>query len=117
MFDSHAEMVANLKKPGHEVLRHLNPERVDLWHAVTGVMTEAGELLDAVKKLVIYNKMLDHANCIEELGDLEFYMEQVRQAIGVDRETVLRANMHKLWTRYGATYSDAAAQARADKSA
>lgn len=36
----------------------------------TGVSGEAGELLDAVKKSVVYKKPLDRENVVEELGDL-----------------------------------------------
>ena len=50
---------------------------------VVGVSGEAGELLDAVKKAVIYRKPLDLENVIEELGDLEFYMEGLRQGLEI----------------------------------
>ena len=115
MWESHAAMVKALAKPSDEVVARLDGQRADLWHAVTGVVTEAGELMDAVKKLVIYNKSLDRENLVEELGDIEFYMEQVRQNAGIDRADVIAANMAKLARRYGSTYSDVAAQARADK--
>lgn len=48
--------------------------------------------------------------------DLEFYMEQLRQRIGVSREETLGANIAKLSVRYqGLRYTDQAAQDRADK--
>jgi len=82
----------------------------------TGVSGEAGELLDAVKKAVIYDKILDRDNVIEELGDLEFYMEGVRQLLEISREETLSRNMEKLVVRYhNYQYSDAAAQERKDK--
>lgn len=112
-------MVARLAKPGIAILADLTPGAVNLWHAATGVATEAGELLDAIKKHVIYNRPLDRQNVIEELGDLEFYMEQVRQALSISREETLHMNFVKLADkdkgRYAKGYSDAAAQARADK--
>jgi MazG nucleotide pyrophosphohydrolase domain. len=114
-WENHGRMVGEIKKPGVHVLDNLTPERVDLWHAVTGVVTEAGELMDAVKKLVIYNKPLDLENVVEELGDLEFYLEQVRQNIRVGRAIILEKNMEKLGKRYSEGYSDKAAQERADK--
>lgn len=112
---SHADMVNELRKSGYDIIQNLTPRSVDTWHAATGICTEAGELLDAVKKLVIYNKPLDLTNVIEELGDLEFYMQQIRAAWGIDRAAVLRANMEKLGIRYADGYSDKAAQERADK--
>ncbi len=87
----------------------------DLMHAAVGIAGEAGELLDAVKKQWVYNKPLDMVNMVEELGDLEFYMEALRQNLGLSREVILLQNIEKLKHRYPDGYSDAAAQARADK--
>ena len=67
---------------------------------------------------MVYNKELDIANVIEELGDLEFYMEGLRQCLRISREETLRENMVKLGKRYReAVYSDKAANERADKAA
>lgn len=53
---------------------------------------------------------------IEELGDLEFYMQGIRAAISVPRGTVLASNMEKLRKRYSSgAYSNGQAQQRADK--
>ena len=115
-YPTHEEMVRTLTKPGADIIKTLTPESANLWHMATGVSGEAGELLDAVKKMAIYNKPLDRDNVIEELGDLEFYMEGIRQALGVSRHEVLAGNIIKLSTRYaGFKYSDKAAQERADK--
>lgn len=114
-FPSYPEFVASLVKPPAAIISTLNADKVDLIHAVLGVSGEAGELLDAIKKFVIYNKNLDLENVIEELGDLEFYMEQLRQRLGVTRAQCITANMKKLQQRYEKGYSDKAAAARADK--
>lgn len=90
-------------------------------HAAVGVAGEAGELLDAVKKCWVYNKPLDIANVLEELGDIEFYLEAFRQQLedfarqDVSRDIIISGNIEKLLKRYPLGYSDAAAQARADK--
>ncbi len=113
---SHPDMVKALVKDGEDIIVSLTPASAHAWHMATGVAGEAGELLDAVKKHAIYNKPLDRANVIEELGDLEFYMEGLRQGLGISREETLAGNIAKLSVRYaGLQYSDAAAQARADK--
>lgn len=112
----HAQMVAALVKPREVLLASLSPDKVDLWHGATGVCTEAGELLDAIKKMAIYNKQLDRDNVIEELGDIEFYMQQVRSRLNITREETLKANMEKLAIRYkNYRYTDQAAIDRADK--
>lgn len=114
---NHAEMVQALAKPGADIVASLTPETAHLLHMAVGVSGEAGELLDAVKKAAVYNKPIDLANVVEELGDLEFYMEGLRQGLGITREETLQGNIAELSVRYnGLKYSDAAAQARADKS-
>jgi NTP pyrophosphatase (non-canonical NTP hydrolase) len=113
---THTELVKNLVKPGAEIVTTITPAKAHTLHMTMGIAGESGELLDAIKKHVIYNKPLDRVNVVEELGDLEFYLEGFRQGLGISREEVLAANIAKLSIRYGeGKYSDAQAQARADK--
>lgn len=113
---TYEELVQNLAKPGEDILEELTPGQANAWHMATGVSGEAGELLDAVKKHVVYQKDIDLENVIEELGDLEFYMEGLRAELGITREETLRNNMNKLLTRYhSGTYSNDQAKQRADK--
>lgn len=113
--EDHAELVATLEKAPDAIIASLSPDMVSVWHMATGVATEAGELLDAAKKFAIYNRDLDRENLVEELGDLEFYMQGIRARCGITREETLAHNLRKLRIRYGAQYSDVAAIARADK--
>ncbi|MBE1301580.1 MAG: nucleotide pyrophosphohydrolase [Alteromonadaceae bacterium] len=113
---NHADMVNALAKPGEQIAEEINADDAHLMHMAIGISGEAGELLDAIKKRVIYRKDLDMVNVIEELGDLEFYMEGLRQGLGITREQCLQANIDKLGTRYkNFEYSNEKAQARADK--
>ena len=109
------EMVAALAKPGEQILASLTPEDCHTLHMAVGIVGEAGELIDAIKKAVIYRKPLDRVNVVEELGDLEFYMEGLRKKLNITREETLIGNIDKLGKRYADGYSDKAAQARADK--
>jgi NTP pyrophosphatase (non-canonical NTP hydrolase) len=88
-----------------------------LMHCAAGISGEAGELLDAIKKTWVYGKPLDVANLVEELGDLEWYMEALRGLIGVTREQVIAANVDKLTKRYPVKYTDELALQRRDKAA
>ena len=113
---NHAALVANLAKPGQDIVNIMTPEVAHLLHMVVGISGESGELLDAIKKAAIYCKPIDRENVIEELGDLEFYMQGLRAGLGITREQTLEANIAKLSRRYSAgTYSNEQAQARADK--
>jgi len=112
----HNEMVAALAKPGADIIASLTPEKAHAIHMAIGISGEAGELLDAIKKYVIYNKTVDRENVVEELGDLEFYIEGIRQGLGITREETIAHNIAKLGTRYSSgKYSDKQAQERADK--
>ena len=112
----YSDMVAALTKKGEVIAAELTAKDAHLLHMVFGVSGEAGELLDAVKKAVIYRKPLDRENVIEEVGDLEFYMEGLRQGLGITRQETIDANVAKLSKRYeGLKYSDQSAQLRADK--
>jgi NTP pyrophosphatase (non-canonical NTP hydrolase) len=115
--ETHMKMVSTLVKSGDEIILSLTPAKAHLLHMSIGVAGEAGELLDAIKKWVIYGKPLDRENVIEELGDIEFYLQGIRETLDIAREHTLAANLVKLSKRYGEKlrYSDAAAVARADK--
>jgi len=109
----YAEFVKTLKKPGTDIIGDLTESSADSLHMAVGVAGEAGELLDAIKKYSIYNKPLDRENVVEELGDLEFFMEGLRQ---ISREETLVHNRAKLSKRYAdKKFSNEAAQIRADK--
>ena len=111
----HARMVEQLKKPPAHIVAQTTRLKADLTHMLLGVTGEVGELVDAAKKFVIYGKDLDRENVIEELGDIEFYLEGIRQALSITREQTLAANIAKLGVRYAGGYSDQAAIERADK--
>lgn len=112
----HAIMVSHLAKPGAAIIEQLTPSAAHNLHMAVGISGEAGELLDTIKKQAVYVKPLDRENVIEELGDIEFYLEGLRQGLFITREECIEANIAKLSKRYvTGNYSNDAAQARADK--
>lgn len=113
----HTELVIKLCKKGEDIITDLTPDNTHLWHMSSCICGEAGELFDAIKKHVLYNKKLDIENVIEELGDLEFYLEGIRTCLGIPRLLTLEKNVQKLTKRYDkGKYSNQSAQERADKS-
>lgn len=114
--NEHRQMVGALVKPGDAILAKMDGAAMHYLHMAVGISGEAGELLDAIKKMAVYNKPLDRVNVVEELGDIEFYLEGLRSGLGITRAETLAANVDKLSVRYkGLQYSDQAAQERADK--
>ncbi len=84
-------------------------------HAALGIGGEAGEVVDMIKKHWTYNKPLDRAGLVEEIGDLMFYVQALCNLHGLTLGDAMEANVEKLTRRYPKGYSDAAALARADK--
>lgn len=87
----------------------------DLTHAALGLAGEAGEFADCIKKYTVYNKPLDRANAVEELGDILWFMALACDALDVDMQEVAQMNIDKLRLRYPEYYTDRLATERRDK--
>lgn len=113
---NHSDMVKGLAKDGEQIRQELKSSDCHNLHMCMGLSGELGELIDAVKKSIFYRKPLDRDNAVEELGDIEFYLEGLRQGLGITREECIQGNINKLGKRYaGFNYSDTAAVERVDK--
>jgi NTP pyrophosphatase (non-canonical NTP hydrolase) len=85
----------------YEIIKRLKePRMLRILHTAMGICTEAGELLDAVKRHIFYGKELDEVNLKEEIGDLGWYEEVLMDVLGVVREGVQKVNAEKLAKRY-----------------
>ena len=89
----HSEMVTALAKSGAVIAAELTAGDANLLHMAVGISGEAAELLDAIQKAVLRDGELDGENVLEELGDLEFYTEGMRQELQVTRDECLAASM------------------------
>ena len=116
MSREYPEFVGNLKKDPDAIFMDLDYIKLDAIHMCLGLSGEVGEVVDVIKKHVIFNKKLDRDSVVKELGDVEFYLEGLRQALEITREEVIQGNINKLTKRYSeGTYSDNAALSRADE--
>ncbi|MBS1722752.1 MAG: hypothetical protein JSS66_07055 [Armatimonadetes bacterium] len=111
-FDATEETV-----PVPEGLTKLQVDRYSrLFHAVIGMCTEAGELLEAMDDLVFNSRELDEENVFEELGDGQWYFALGCDALGFDPCLVLERNIAKLRARYPDKFTmDAALNRDLDK--
>lgn len=75
-----------------------NEER--LLAALVGLGGEAGEALNKIKKRVWHRHHIGNAEIAEELGDALWYIAEACHALGWSLDSVARANLHKLATRY-----------------
>lgn len=80
-----------------------------LVHALLGMVSEAGEIADALKKHIIYKIDLDEINLLEESGDKLWYealfLSAFKQTMGVAMER----NIAKLKVRFGDKFREDAA--------
>ena len=92
------------------------PFKEALQHGMLGVITEAGELGDNIKRHVIYGAPMTIADVAEEIGDVLWYLAVIANACGLDMDNIAEQNITKLRARYPEKYTDSDAVARADKS-
>ena len=85
---------------------------VRLEHAAHGMVTEAAEFMDQLKKHLFFNNKLDEVNLAEELGDQLYYITVALDALGLDIKEVMDKNAAKLNKRYGEQFSELAATKR-----
>jgi NTP pyrophosphatase (non-canonical NTP hydrolase) len=60
-------------------------------HMAVGITGEMGELLDAIKKVMVYGKSLDQVNMLEEVGDALWYVVNLLPELVVEPVYMERA--------------------------
>jgi len=93
----------------------LDPMSAQLLHGAIGICTENGELMDVMKRYLVYDEPIDIAHAAEEIGDVLYYVMLSCQALGLEMGDTMQANIDKLRIRYPHGFSEADAVARADK--
>ena len=76
------------------------PEIVDYLHAGLGLVTEAAEFADNLKRMIYYGAEFDKVNALEELGDIRWYMAMMERSLGTNLDKIEKINLAKLRTRY-----------------
>lgn len=71
-----------------------------LLNGVMGLVGEAGECVDLMKKHMFQGHDLDMEHFVKELGDCAWYLAVASYAAGYDLETVLQMNVDKLKARF-----------------
>jgi NTP pyrophosphatase (non-canonical NTP hydrolase) len=85
---------------------------IDLIHASMGLVTEAGEFQDMLKKHLYYGRELDEVNLKEEIGDMLWYCAIALEALDADFESVMQTNINKLRARYPEKFTEENANTR-----
>lgn len=78
----------------------LNDQEIDLVHGLYGIVSEAGELAEAVQKAFRDGQKIDVVNAREEIGDMLWYVAMMLRAINSNFEEAAGINIDKLSIRY-----------------
>lgn len=84
---------------------NLDHDKVRLLHTVLGIATEAGEVVDVLKKEIFYHREFDKEHFLKELGDVLWYVAMAADILGVKLEDVMNMNIAKLRARYPEKFS------------
>lgn len=84
----------------------LKPSDLELLHAILGLFSEAGELLEMFMHRMASGLAIDRANAIEELGDAGWFLQLGIKAVHSRAEEVQQVNILKLVERFPDGYSD-----------
>lgn len=87
-------------KDGNREKISLSQEKIHIIHAMMGLISEAGEILEEVIKSSLENRELNKDNLKEESGDLLWYIALLLRNVGSDFETEAKRNTDKLFARY-----------------
>lgn len=85
---------------------------VDVLHAVLGIATEAGELLEAIQLGLFGEDGFDLVNVAEEIGDVFWYQAILANAAGKSFEEIQATNIAKLRARFPNKFTELDAQVR-----
>jgi NTP pyrophosphatase (non-canonical NTP hydrolase) len=80
-----------LEEPGREL---------GLMNATLGLVGEAGEFAELVKKSIFHEVHVNLSDVVSELGDVFFYWIALCKTYGLDPHEVIEANITKLEKRY-----------------
>lgn len=87
------------------VQRTRNNNETELPNYALGLVCEAGEFGDMVKKHLYQGHKLDIDKCAEELGDVLWYLANICNVLDIDLAEVAKGNVEKLKKRYPEGFS------------
>ena len=77
-----------------------NMRNFELSNYALGLVCEAGEAGDIIKKVVYHGHDLDEQELKKELGDVLWYLSNICNVLGYSLEDIAKMNIEKLKKRY-----------------
>lgn len=93
----------------------ISPRDAALLRGAVGLAGEAGEVADAIKKVVFHGHELDTGRLAAELGDVLWYVAVLAADLRLDLGEIMAANVAKLRARYPDGFTQADSIARRDE--
>lgn len=89
-----------------KIRSRMDNDTIDLLHAAMGACTEAGELVDVIKKYLFYGKEIDKVNLKEEYGDELWYIALGLRKLKTTFSECMKMNIDKLKLRYPENFTE-----------
>lgn len=96
--------------------RPLKPYELEMLHAILGIISEGGELLEMFMDRVSTGRCVDRVNGVEEAGDVQWFLQLLLKSLRSTQEEAMHMNIEKLHKRFGEKYSDLAGLVRDQES-
>lgn len=90
----------------------LKPADLEMLHAILGIISEGGELLEMFMDRINRGHAIDRVNAREEAGDIAWFLQLLIKSINGTMTEVQHMNIKKLHARFGDKYSDLAGLVR-----
>jgi len=87
---THSELVWKLVKSGETIRQELTACQCNVLHLTLALAGEIAELAIPLRGWDHYAVPLDNSNILEEFGDIEFFLEGIRQELGLNYEDSLK---------------------------
>lgn len=95
-----------MKDEEKRLLVNENGRRVKIIHGIIGIITEAGELAEALINSIVNGEDFDLINIGEEAGDIFWYLAELLTGANRSFGETQRLNIAKLIARYGDKFSE-----------
>lgn len=106
------EALRSENKDFQSLISRVDVRSMRLLHGAMGLDTESGEIMDSMKRHIIYGSDLNVVNIREELGDIMWYVALICDELGLTIEQICEDNIAKLRKRYPDKFSRELAENR-----
>lgn len=85
--------------------RTLHGNEQVLTNCALGLASEAGQVLEVIRKYTFENHQMDQEELIKEMGDVLWYLSQIAEWANIPFEEVAKQNIDMLQKRYPERYA------------